>query len=209
MNKIKMVLKRFEKDSIHMVVTLLIAIFASCDNRHSMNNGVTLEEFAIDNIGLDCVIQSVFENKTKAFPCIESDTEKVLSLNLQSKDSVILFVFSFSSQRELIYSIYRNNYRVVGYAKYKKRDVILLSDINHISDFGTLFAEFMHLTGNKKSFEYMLFPDNLYSGKENGTWPYYEMKYDPIYLIYKYKEGNILPPILTTNPSLELDSKNK
>ena len=67
----------------------------------------------------------------------------------------------------------------------------------------------MHLTGNKKSFEYMLFPDNLYSGKENGTWPYYEMKYDPIYLIYKYKEGNILPPILTTNPSLELDSKNK
>lgn len=95
MNKIKMVLKRFEKDSIHMVVTLLIAIFASCDNRHSMNNGVTLEEFAIDNIGLDCVIQSVFENKTKAFPCIESDTEKVLSLNLQSKDSVILFVFFF------------------------------------------------------------------------------------------------------------------
>lgn len=206
---IRMVLKRFEKDSVYVIVTLLIAIFASCDNRHSMNKGFTLEEFAIDNNGFDSVIKSVLENKTKAFPGIESDTEKALSLNLQSKDSVILFVFSFSSQRELIYSIYRNNYRVVGYAKYKKRDVILLSDINHISDFGTLFAEFMHPTGNKKSFEYMLFPDNLYSGKENGTWPYYEMKYNPIYLIYKYKEGNILPPILTTNPSLELYSKNK
>lgn len=192
-----------------MIVTLLIAIFASCDNRHGMNKGFTLEEFAIDNIGLDSVIQSVLENKTKAFPSIESDTEKVLSLNLQSKDSIILFIFSFSSQKELIYSIYRNNYRIVGYAKYKKRDVILLSDINHISDFGNLFAEFMHPTGNKKSFEYMVFPDNLYSGKENGTWPDYEMMYDHIYLVYKYKEENILPPILTTNPSLELNSKNK
>lgn len=203
---IKMVLKKFEKGSINMIFIFLIAVFAGCGNKQAVHKGFVLEEFVIDNVGLDSIVQSVLENDQKTFPCIESDTQKVLALNLQSNDSAILFTFSFFPQKELVYSIYRNNYRIVGYAEYNKHDVILLSDINHISDFGTLFAEFIHPTGNKKKFDYMIFPDNFYSGKENGTWPNYEMIYDSIFLVYKYQDRKFFSPILTTN--IEQDSWN-
>ena len=208
---IKMVLKKFGKDRAYMIVILFAAIFASCGGKHDVNKGFALDEFAIDNYRLDSIILSIFDNSTGSFPGIECHAEKVLSLNFQSKDSAILFVFSFSPKNELVNSIYRNNYRIVGYAEYDKHDVILLSDINHISDFGTLFAEFIHPTGNKKTFDYMVYPNNIYSGGRNGAWPSYEMIYDPIFLVYKCKGGKFLSPVLTTNLEQDggsLDKKN-
>lgn len=209
MNMIKTVLKKFGKDRAYMIVILFTTIFASCGGKHDVNKGFALEEFAIDNARLDSVIQSVFDNSTGSFPDIDSNTEKVLSLNFQSKDSAIVFAFSFSPKDELVNSIYRNNYRIVGYAEYGNHDVILLSDISHISDFGTLSAEFIHPTGNKKTFDYMVYPDNLYSCNGNGAWPSYEMIHDPIYLVYKYKEGKSLSPILTTNFGQNCENPDK
>ena len=126
----------------------------------------------------------------------------VLSLNLHFRDSVILFAFSFSTKQEFARDIFRNNYRVVGYAKYPKKDLILLSDVNNLTDFGSTFCGFIHPTSNKCSFDYINFPKSQYSGEEFGVWPTFDIICDPIYLVYKYENNQIGSPILTINYEL-------
>lgn len=200
MNMIKKELEKFGKK--YILFLFLIIVISCCNSRHEICKDTVLEEFRIDDEALDSVILSVLGNRDGAFPDINKDTGKVLSLNLHYRDSVILFVFSFSTKQEFAHDIYRNNYRVVGYAKYPKKDLILLSDVNSLSDFGSTFCDFIHPTSNKCSFEYINFPKSQYSGEEFGVWPTFEVISDPLYLVYKYENKQIGSPILTTNYEL-------
>ena len=201
MNMIKKEIENFGKKK-YILFLLLIIVISCCNTRHEICEDNVLEEFRIDDEALDSVILSVLGNRDGAFPDINKDSGKVLSLNLHYRDSVILFVFSFSTKQEFAHDIFRNNYRVVGYAKYPKKDLILLSDVNSLTDFGSTFSRFIHPTSNKCSFEYVNFHKSQYSCKEFGIWPTFEVISDPLYLVYKYENNQIGSPILTTNYEL-------
>lgn len=200
MNMIKKELEKFGKKYITFL--FLIIVISCCNTRHEICEDTVLEEFSIDDEALDSVILSVLGNRDGAFPDINKDTGKVLSLNLHYRDSVILFVFSFSTKQEFVHDIFRNNYRVVGYAKYPKKDLMLLSDVNSLTDFASTFSRFIHPTSNKCSFEYINFHKSQYSCKEFGVWSTFEVISDPLYLVYKYENNQIGSPILTTNYEL-------
>lgn len=135
---------------------------------------------------------------------LQSETrKKVLSLNLAKKDSSLLFMFSLRSEDDLINKyIYRDNKRIVGYIISGNYEIILLSDIDDLSEFGRLYGEFIHPTGFLKEFCYMYFPESLYVGDGQNTWPQYELIYDPTYIIYQYVNNRYLSPVITKNPYL-------
>ena len=88
---IKKELEKFGKKYITFL--FLIIVISGCNTRHEICEDTVLEEFSIDDEALDSVILSVLGNRDGAFPDINKDTGKVLSLNLHYRDSVILFVF--------------------------------------------------------------------------------------------------------------------
>ena len=117
---IKKEIEKFGKKK-YILFLLLIIVISCCNTRHEICEDYVLEEFRIDDEALDSVILSVLGNRDGAFPDINKDSGKVLSLNLHYRDSVILFVFSFSTKQEFVHDIFRNNYRVVGYANIQRK----------------------------------------------------------------------------------------
>jgi hypothetical protein len=82
--------------------------------------------------------------------------------------------------------------------------MILLSDIDELSDLGQLFGHFIHPTGVLKSFSYMKYPSNLYIGDDQNSWPYFYLIYDPTYIVYPFVNNEFLQPFMTTNPEEDL-----
>jgi len=196
----RMVIKKHIKSKVTILFTLLFILgsFYSC-NVSEKRCGFRLSEFVIDDVRLGSIIDSMVEMH---LPILQSDKEKkVLSLNLARRDSSLLFVFSLRGEDELINRyIYRENKRIVGYTNSGDIDVILLSDIDDLSELGQQYGRFIHPTGKHKAFKYMKFPENLYIGDNLNTWPDFELVYDPTYIVYPYINNTFLHPIMTKDP---------
>lgn len=200
MNMTRKVLNHFAIGKA-ILFSLLIMGIGSC-NMSDKDNGFHLEEFAIDDIILESIVDSMVEMH---LPILQSEKdEHVVSLNLAKRDSVLLFVFSSRKKNEIINRyIYRENKRIMGYINSKDKEVILLSDIDHLADIGTLYGRFIHPTGNKKPFKYMKYPSNLYIGENQDSWPHFELIYDPTYIIYPFMNNRFLSPHITKDPDSE------
>lgn len=187
---------------LFITIISIIGLFFGC-NSSNKEDGFFLEEFTIDNNEMRSIVDSMVEMH---LPVLQSGEKKqILSLNLSQKDSALFFIFSIRNEKELIYKyIYRENKRIVGYTNSGDINVILLSDIDDLSNFGSIFERFIHPLGNSKLFNYMKYPHNLYIGEGENTWPTYELFYDPTYIIYSYVNGIFSQPHMTKNPNLEI-----
>lgn len=194
---IRMILKQFKRDNTYIILPLLLiaCTFFSCHGVEK-HNGFRLNEFAIDNVRLRAIVDSVVEMN---LPILQSEKEKkVISLNFSKKDSILFFAFSLRNEDELMSKyIYRENKRIVGYANSGNIEVILLSDIDDLSEFGKQYERFIHPTKNSKAFNYMKFPENLYIRDDSNTWPDFELLYDPTYIVYPYVNNSFLQPVMT------------
>lgn len=194
MNMTKMELKKLEKGKIIFLVFFIWwFLLYSCSS--SVNKtGFQLEEFAIDDDRLNSIVDSVLDMHLAA---MQSKEEVILTLNLSQQDSVLLFMFSLRNHHDLLYNyIFRENLRIIGYKNNGTTDILLLSDIDEISEFGEIFGKFIHPTGKTKTFSYIKFPNNLY----NNGWPEFSLIYDPSYVLYRYINNDYTSPVLTTNP---------
>lgn len=197
----KMASKTYIIAKFFMTSILLVCVglfYCGCNtNKHC---GFTLSEFHVDDGMLKNIVDSMVLMHQQS---LQSETKKVLSLNLTRKDSSLVFIFSLMGKDDLVNKyIYRDNKRIVGYTNSGNTEVILLSDIDDLSEFGRLYAKFIHPTGILKEFSYIYFPEGLYVGNGQNTWPQFELIYDPTYIIYQYVNNRFLPLLITKDPSL-------
>lgn len=185
-----------------LFVILILGLLYSC-NSTNKEDGFLLDEFVIDDNGLNSIVDSIIEMYQ---PILESEDQKqIMTLNLSHKDSVLLFIFSLRDENELLNRyIYRNNKRIVGYTKTGDEEIIVLSDIDYLPELGNLFGRFIHPIGKSKAFKYMKYPHNLYMGDGQNVWPSFELIYDPTYIVYPYINKKYQHPIMTKNPELEI-----
>ena len=198
----KMVLSMFKRCKVKVLFSLLLftSVFCNC-NIHDKQNGFRLNEFVIDDVRLKCIVDSMVEMHLSALK--SNEEKKIISLNFSQKDSVKLFAFSLREENELIERyIYRENKRIVGFTYSGKVEVILLSDIDDLSELGREFGKFIHPTGDSRACKYMRFPENLYVGDRQCKWPDFELVYDPTYIVYPYLNNTFLRPVMTNDPSL-------
>jgi hypothetical protein len=198
----KKVLRVFRKDGL---LILLFSISISSCNTSTNNSGCfALEEFAIDNPYLDSIIDSVanwhFKSLSDNMSKVDSENNKVMLLEFSHRDSILLFKFIVITKSDAIYKyIYRYNKRIIGYKPTAITNVILVSDINNIVDFGNLFLKFIHPTGNVMIFDFMRFPSDYFYGDSISRWPNFDSLFDPSFIVYQYNGQKFLSPIITTN----------
>ncbi|BEG98041.1 hypothetical protein BSYN_03060 [Bacteroides sedimenti] len=163
-------------------------IFVSC-KVESKHKGFTLQNFKVVNGQLDSIIRGINDSthilKQKGY---------VIILVLRVYDSKPEFCLT-SAEKEAVSEkyIYLNNRRIVGYLDNGNDEpiIILSTDCNKY-DFESTFYTFLNPTGKKKYFEYIYFPDNQYSLKNDGT-GYPPSFFDPYFYYYRYQENNIVP----------------
>ena len=179
-----------------LLLFLTMEIIVSC-RTSDKENGFLLEEFIVDEVELKSIVDSVIK---KHLTILQSE-EKVMSLNITHKDSITFFVFSLRNKNEIIDKyIYRENKRILGYINSMNEEILLLSDIDELPEVGLICNHFVHPTGNVQLFEYLKYPSNLYIGEDHNSWPYFELIYDPTYIIFPYKNNRFTQPYMTTNP---------
>ncbi len=201
---IKMVSKKYVRGklSILLLFISIIGLLYSC-NSSNKEEGFVLEEFVIDDSDMKSIADSVVEMHLS----ILQSNKQILSLNLSQKDSALFFIFSVRNEKDLVYNyIYRENKRIVGYTNIGDVKLILLSDINNLSELGSQFGKFIHPTGNSEVFKFLNYPQNLYIGEGENAWPTFELIYDPTYIVYPYVNNRFLYPIMTKNPNIDINS---
>lgn len=199
-----MVSKKYVRDklSILLLFISIIGLLYSCDSSNK-EEGFVLEEFVIDDSDMKSIADSVVEMHLS----ILQSNKQILSLNLSQKDSALFFIFSLRNEKDLVYNyIYRENKRIVGYTNIGDVKLILLSDINNLSELGSQFGKFIHPTGNSEVFRSLNYPQNLYIGEGENAWPTFELIYDPTYIVYPYVNNRFLYPIMTKNPNIDINS---
>jgi hypothetical protein len=199
MNMMRMALRMRLSGNVYIFVFfILISLFHGC-SVPDKKAGFVLNEFSIDDGKLKSIIDSMTASHLQI---LQSNIDKkIMTLNLSRKDTALLFIFSIRNENDLIYKyIFRNNKRVVGYTISSNVEVILLSDIDDLAELGNCYGRFIHPIRNFKKFDYMIFPESLYIGRDHNAWPDFELVYDPTYIVYPYVNGKFLSPFMTTNP---------
>ncbi len=200
-----MALKKYIKDSLF--VLLLIPCFLGCKTERSDNNGFILEEFSFDNLQLDSITNAVaaLYSYSLSENNLSNENGNVLILELSGFMDNLLFSYVCLEKSDAIYKyIFRNNKRIVGYKKTALTEVLLVSSIDDLTDFGNSFSCMMHPTGNYKNLPYLYFPKDLYSKGSLG-WPNFDLVFDPRFIVYRYDGKNFIALFSTTNINWPLD----
>ena len=177
-----------------LLLLVLIGLI-NCGKQKDNLCGFTLQEFKVIDPQLKLLIEGIKDS------CYMIDTyeiggssRSVSVIDFIKNDSTIEIGFISVDKRSLSDThIFEVNRRIVGYLNIEKDTFIVLSNINSQSEFNKTVYKFMTPTGNKKRFEYVFFPDNLYcipDEKEVLCLPL--IFYDPHYYWYTYKEGGFI-----------------
>lgn len=140
------------------ILILLLLCLYGCNAEKNDNSGFILEEFVFDNHQLDSIVNSVAVLYLNSLSKnnLSDDNGKVLILELSGCPNNLLFSFVCLEKYDAIYKyIFRENKRIVGYNKTTLTEVVLLSDIDDLTDLGEYFSDIMHPTGNIKEFQYL------------------------------------------------------
>ena len=189
------------------ILILLLLCLYGCNAEKNDNSGFILEEFVFDNHQLDSIVNSVAVLYLNSLSKnnLSDDNGKVLILELSGRPNNLLFSFVCLEKYDAIYKyIFRENKRIVGYNKTALTEVVLLSDIDDLTDLGEYFSDIMHPTGNIKEFQYLKFPKDLYSKGSRG-WANFDLVFDPRFIVYRYDGKSFSAPISTTNVIWSLD----
>lgn len=202
-----MVLKKHLNLRDNYILILLLLCLYGCNTEKSDNSGFILEEFVFDNHQLDSIVNSVavVYSNSLSKNNLGDDNGKVLILELSGHPNSLLFSFVCLKKSEAIYKyIFRENKRIVGYNKTSLTEVVLLSDIDDLTDLGECFSDIMHPTGNNKKFQFLKFPNDLYSNGSQG-WAIFDLVFDPRFIVYRYDGKSFSSPISTTDIIWSLD----
>ena len=155
-----------------------------------LNNsrGFSLQQFEVKNPQLDSIIHSFVDSVGK----IEDLSNDIPIMLLDHLDSVPAFYF-ISDQKEGMSSMYifRPNKRIVGYAKTKNKDVIILTSINSIYDFEKEYYKFLIPTNHTKKFDFIYFPDDMYCIPDENGIPCFPTTFEPSFKVFIYKNDKI------------------
>ncbi len=178
------------KNSIS-VTGVIVAICIGLTVCKDVNKGTTLQKFEIINIQLDKVISGI---KDSAFikENLASD-DYVIVMVLREFNSNLEFCFTSANKKDIsnLY-IYDNLTRIVGYTNNKGVEIIILSDEKSRYDFERKFYKFLIPTKEKRYFDYIYFPEDLYELDDHGI-PTPRVLFDPYYYFFYFKEGNFVP----------------
>jgi hypothetical protein len=158
--------------------------FALIGDDYLREKGFTLQRFDVIEPQLDSLIHSVVI-KT------EQDMMRVNILELIFAESELNFVFCTSIYKDMVskHHIFGNNKRIVGYIETSVGSMIVLSNVSEQLDFGYVFYKFIRPTDDKKVFDYIYFPDDLYCLTDEKGIPCPPLLYDPIYYWYIFNGG--------------------
>ena len=190
------------------LILLLLCLYG-CNAEKRDNNGFTLEEFVFDNHQLDSIVNSVvvLYSNSLSKNNLNDDNGKIIILELSRYSNDLLFNFVCLKKYDAIYKyIFRDNKRIVGYNKTAMTEIVLVSDIDDLTDFGNCFSNIMHPTGKIKNFQFLSFPKDLYSNGSQG-WADFDLVFDPRFIVYRYDGKSFSDPISTTNIIWSLDHK--
>lgn len=158
--------------------------------KNKSHKGFVLQNFKVNDSHLRSIIRGI---KDSAY--ILDGENNVIVMELGVYDNLPLFSLSSSKKNAINeYFIFSCNARVVGYIEDENipTDIIVLSDINSRVDFEMAFYKFLTPTKEKKSFEYIYFPDDQYYADEKGFGsppPFF----DAYFYHYIYKDGKFIP----------------
>ena len=190
--------------SLLLFATALVWI--SCGYSCHDVDGYELEEFIFVDKKCDSISREYINNIAKkmgltdclVMECNCTNEEYVYLLSRHTKDIV------------MSHYIQHCNKRVIGYIEYDGQEMILLTDMDDILDFKNKFINILKPLHRSKRFSFISHQTFLCYNEQNvegNNWSYLELVYDPLFLVYKNKNGVWSLPIYTTNPNYFNDTK--
>lgn len=194
------------------VCMYLFFIFVGCDfmdKNHDdeyLKEGFTLDEIKIENAEVDSVTADfvkkmlahdnfnkvlIMEILAFPFPSSNSNTSDKKHQVWSYSNDTLYFSYSWH-EKEFVSYIFRGyTKRIIGYAVYEGKDVILLSNITDEYMFKAFFKSMFRNTKKSKYFSYIKYPDyppNVVVAI-----------YDPLFLCYKMVDFHFVDSLLTKN----------
>jgi hypothetical protein len=150
-----------------------------------------LQRFEVVNPQLKSIIQGI-KDSTYIKNVLEPN-KNVIIMVLRVSDSIPEFCFTSTEMDEVseMY-IFKDSRRIVGYIDIEDSSLIVLSSISSQYEFMNTFYKFLIPTENKKQFEYIYFPENLYCLPDRNGIPCPPLFFDPYYYSYAFEEGRFM-----------------
>lgn len=184
------------------IILLTIAIVnISCDYSCHDKGGYELEEFVFLDKKCDSISRDYAGHAARnkdftdcmVMECNYANGEYVYLLSHHNKDKV------------MSHFIQHCNKRVIGYIECDGQQMILLTDMNEILVFKKYFKNVLKPVHRSKRFGFIRHQTFLCYDEQNvadNNWSSLELIYDPLFLVYKYKNGTWSSPVFTTNPNI-------
>lgn len=183
--------KQLSGSRIRFLFGLVIFLLYGCMNTETSKEkerGTYLECFKFDNQEVDSIVHLMvnYSKENKDY----LNEQMVLEL-VNDIDSIRLD-FSFQNYEDLINKyIFFWNKRIVGYAVVDNTNIVILSNVNILSDFSHCFSIYMHPTGKNKFFRTIYFPSNQYYDDTQKGWNHGSIIYDPVIYSFGLKNGRV------------------
>ncbi len=183
--------KRRNSIPVICIISLICMGLTGGSCKGDAQKGTILQKFEIINASLINVINGIKDSMYIEKHLTEDDY--VIVMELGDFDSNLEFGFTFANKKNIssLY-IYDNLMRIVGYTENNDVDVIILSYEKSKFDFERKFYKFLIPTKEKRCFEYIYFPEDLYRVDDKGI-PSPPVVFDPHYYYFYFKEGSFIP----------------
>lgn len=208
----------FIKPNKYVIMMAVVCSLFSCKKQtneepfsweESRKHGFVLKEYKISNKKLDSITIEFVKWQKRANDELDKDIQLMYVLarpdsmkcvieqstknNHKEYIDVLAFPhntqfigFCSSDKNEMTFThIFRNSgEQIFGYVACEGLDIVLLTNISERYYFERLFSGLFHATGHKKRFKDLYYPESISWGC-----------YNPTYLVYKMKDGEISIPI--------------
>ena len=170
------------------VLAISFALMTAC----SSHNGRRLECFEVTNRQPKAIVNTMMQQFFT-----ENTEDKVAVLDIVQEDSITKFVFSFQNKHRLRdkYIGYKGR-RIVGYISQNHRDLIVLTNIQIITELQETLEPLMKPTDKIKNFDFLNTDNQLYYDAETKGWRSFETIYEPILVEYQLKDGHFSQPTM-------------
>ena len=186
-------------NNINILILSLVCI--SCGHSFNSEDGYELEEFAFIDKTCDSIARDYVEHIAN-----NKDFADCLVMELNNIDGEYVYLLSHHSKDKVMsYFIQYLNKRIVGFVDYDGQIIILLTDMDEIIDFKNCFKSILKPLNHSKRFKYICHQTYLCYDKQNlkeNNWSHLELIYDPLFLVYKKKNGKWSSPFFSTNPNV-------
>ncbi len=182
-----------------IIIWTIAIVTTSCGYSCHDVEGYELEEFVF----LDKKCDSISRNYVRYVASNEDFTD-CLVMECNYTDGEYVYLLSHHNKDKVMsYFIQHCNKRVIGYVDYDGQQIILLTDMDDILSFKKYFKNILKPLPRSRRFGFICHQTFLCYNEQNvedNCWSYLELVYDPLFFVYKNKNGVWSLPVITTNP---------